>query len=367
MEFIDLKAQQERIRPALQARMSKVMEHGRYILGPEVAELEERLATYVGVRHCIGVANGTDALQLALLALGIGPGDEVITPSFSYVAAAEMIEIVGARTIFVDVDPRTYNIDPATITAAITERTKAIIAVDLYGQCANFEQIASIAEGHGIAVIEDAAQSLGALRAEVRAGSFGAIATTSFFPSKPLGCYGDGGACFTNDENLALALRQLRAHGQGKRYHHLRVGTNSRLDTLQAAILLAKMDVFDDELAARERVAARYSKLIAEAVGPSIVLPYIEPGNFSTYAQYTIAIDDRDGVASRLNAAGVPTAIHYPIPLARQPMFEGRSYPEFPVSDRSAERVLSLPMHPYLDNGTQDRVVAALASAFRPS
>lgn len=366
MEFIDLQAQQDRIRPSLEARMAAVLAHGRYILGPEVAELEGRLASYVGARHCIGVANGTDALQLALLALGIGPGDEVITPSFSYVAAAEMIELVGATTVFVDVEPASYNIDPEAIEAAITPRTRAIVAVDLYGQCADYDRIGDIAERHGIIVIEDAAQSFGASYKGRRAGSFGAIATTSFFPSKPLGCYGDGGACFTNDDAIALSLRQLRAHGQGKRYHHLRVGTNSRLDTLQAAILLAKLDIFDDELAARQRVAERYSQTISHVLrGDEVVLPQLAPHNSSPYAQYTIAVDDRDGVAARLNAAGVPTAIHYPIPLARQPMFAGRDFAPLPVSDRSAARVLSLPMHPYLDEATQDTVVAALVAAVR--
>lgn len=362
MEFIDLRGQQERIRPALQARMAAVLEHGRYILGPEVAELEAALADYCGVKHCIGVANGTDALQLALLALGIGPGDEVITPSFSYVAAAEMIEIVGARTVFVDIDPRTYNIDPAVIAAAITPRTKAIVAVDLYGQCPDYDAIHALADAHGVTVIEDAAQSFGATFKGRRAGSLAKIATTSFFPSKPLGCYGDGGACFTDDDSIARALRQLRAHGQGRRYHHLRVGTNSRLDTIQAAILLAKFAVFDDELARRQAVAARYSARLGAAVpADRITLPYLAPECTSPYAQYTIAVAERDAVAARLGEAGIPTAIHYPIPLARQPMFADRAYPDFPHSDRAAQTVLSLPMHPYLSEVEQDRVVDALA------
>lgn len=366
MEFIDLAAQQVRIKDALSARIDAVLAHGRYIIGPEVAELEARLAAYVGVKHCVAVANGTDAIQLALLALGVKAGDEVITPSFGYFAAAEMIELIGAKTVFVDIDPRTYNLDPDAIEAAITGRTRAIIPIDLYGQCADYDRIEAISTRHGIPVIEDAAQSFGGTYKGRRACSFGRIATTSFFPSKPLGCYGDGGACFTQDDDLAASLRQLRAHGQSRRYHHVRVGMNSRLDTLQAAILLAKLDVFEDELVARQEVAARYKAMISDRLSAvEVVLPYLEPFNTSPFAQYTVALSQRDRVIKILGEAGVPTVIHYPLPVSRQPVFEGRTVDDFPASDAAAARVVSLPMHPYLDEESQTRVVGALVSAVR--
>jgi UDP-2-acetamido-2-deoxy-ribo-hexuluronate aminotransferase len=366
VQFIDLATQQQRIREPLEQRIQAVLRHGHYILGPEVEELEERLAAIAGVSHCVGVANGTDAIQLALIALGVGPGDEVITPSFSYVAAAEMIEMVGATTVFVDVDPRTYNLDADLLEAAITPRTKAIIPVDLFGQCADYDRIEAVARRHGIAVIEDGAQSFGASYKGRPACSFGRIATTSFFPSKPLGGYGDGGACLTNDADLATVLRQLRAHGQGKRYHHLRLGMNSRLDTLQAAILLAKLDVFASEMTARNALGRRYTAMIGERLSPDEAAPpWVEPFNTSAFAQYTIAVEHRDRVAKSLSGAGIPTAIHYPLPVSRQPIFDHRSLPDFPVSDAAATRVISLPMHPYLDEHTQLRVVDALVLAVR--
>jgi len=366
VEFIDLAAQQARIHDDLRARIDAVLAHGRYILGPEVSELEQRLAAYVGIKHCVAVANGTDALQLALVALGVGAGDEVVTPAFGYFAAAEVIEFLGATTVFTDIDPRTYNLDPRALEAAVTERTRAIIPIDLYGQCADYDRIRAIADRHDIPVVEDAAQSFGATYKGRQACGFGRIATTSFFPSKPLGCYGDGGACFTDDDDLAASLRQLRAHGQSKRYHHVRVGTNSRLDTLQAAILLAKLDVFNDELVLRHAAAARYTQMIHERLSPEdVITPYIEPFNTSPFAQYTIALPEREKVISALGAAGIPTVIHYPIPVSRQPVFEGRVLDAFPVSDRAAAHVVSLPMHPYLDEATQTHVVEALVSAVR--
>jgi len=356
MEFIDLKTQQARIRDSIDARISKVLEHGRYIMGPEVAELEERLADYVGVRHAIGVASGTDALLIALMALGVGPGDEVITTPFSFIATAETIALLGARPVFVDVDPKTYNIDPTLIDAAITDRTRAIMPVSLYGQCADFDTINAISARHGLPVIEDGCQSFGATYKGRRSCGLSTIGCTSFFPSKPLGGYGDGGMCFTNDEALAKVMREIRVHGQDRRYHHPRLGVNGRLDTLQAAVLLAKLELFDEEVEARARIGARYTELLQDKV----VTPHVEPHNTSVYAQYTIEVDDRDRVQKMLKEAGIPTAVHYPVPLNRQPALTQDV--SLPNSERAAQRVMSLPMHPYLDAHDQIRVADALAS-----
>ena len=258
IEFIDLKNQQARIKDKIDAGIQRVLSHGQYILGPEVTELEDRLADFVGAKYCISCANGTDALQIVQMALGVGPGDEVITPGFTYVATAETVALLGAKPVYVDIDPRTYNLDPQLLEAAITPRTKAIIPVSLYGQCADFDAINAIASKYGIPVIEDAAQSFGASYKGKRSCNLSTVACTSFFPSKPLGCYGDGGAIFTNDDELATAIRQIARHGQDRRYHHIRVGVNSRLDTLQAAILLPKLEIFEEEIALRQKVAAEY-------------------------------------------------------------------------------------------------------------
>ncbi|MGB4345981.1 MAG: DegT/DnrJ/EryC1/StrS family aminotransferase, partial [Burkholderiaceae bacterium] len=260
IEFIDLKTQQARIRDKIDAGIQRVLAHGQYILGPEVAELEEKLAAFVGAKYCITCANGTDALQIAQMALGIGPGDEVITPGFTYIATAETVALLGAKPVYVDIDPRTYNLDPQLLEAAITPRTKAIIPVSLYGQCAAMDAINAIAAKHGIPVIEDAAQSFGATYKGKRSCNLTTIACTSFFPSKPLGCYGDGGAIFTNDDELAKVMRQIARHGQDRRYHHIRVGVNSRLDTLQAAILLPKLEIFEEEIQLRQQVAQTYDR-----------------------------------------------------------------------------------------------------------
>lgn len=344
IEFIDLKAQQTLIKDKIDAGIQRVLEHGQYILGPEVAELEEKLAAFVGAKHCISVANGTDALQIAQMAFGIGPGDEVITPGFTYIATAETVALLGAKPVYVDVDPRTYNLDPALLEAAITPRTKAIIPVSLYGQCADFDAINAIAAKHGIPVIEDAAQSFGATYKGKRSCNLTTVACTSFFPSKPLGCYGDGGAIFTNDDELAKRLRQIARHGQDRRYHHIRVGVNSRLDTLQAAILLPKLEIFPRELELREQAAQRYAHLLGKS---GIAAPFVEAYNVSAWAQYTVQVEARDQVQEHLKAAGVPTAVHYPIPLNRQPAVkdDGAS---LPVGDAVAQKVMSLPMHPYL-------------------
>ncbi|HMO13929.1 MAG TPA: DegT/DnrJ/EryC1/StrS family aminotransferase [Pirellulaceae bacterium] len=357
MQFCDLQAQRKRLRDKIDAGIQRVLEHGNFILGPEVNELEEKLAGYAGVKHCISCANGTDALQVAQMALGIGPGDEVISPGFTYIATAETIAILGAKPVYVDVDERTYNLDPNKLEAAITPRTKAIIPVSLYGQCADFDSINQIAERYGIPVIEDAAQSFGATYKGHKSCSLSLIACTSFFPSKPLGCYGDGGAIFTNDDELAKVIRQIARHGQERRYFHVRVGMNSRLDTLQAAILLPKLEILDDEIVMRQEVARRYDKLLA---GTGVLaLPMIEAHNVSAWAQYTIRVNDRDSLQAHLQANGIPTAVHYPIPLNLQPAVEDRGA-HLPTGDLVAKQVLSLPMHPYLSEEDQKRIAEQL-------
>lgn len=369
IDFIDLKAQQKRIYPELDRRMKAVLDHGHYIMGPEVGELEERLAAYVGVKHCITASSGTDTLLIALMALGIGPGDEVITTPFTFIATGEMIALAGAKPVFVDIDPRTYNIDPRLIESAITPRTKAIMPVSLYGQCADFDAINAIADRHNLPVIEDGAQSFGATYRGRRSCSLSTIGSTSFFPSKPLGCYGDGGALFTSDDSLAKAMREIRIHGQDRRYHHPRIGINGRLDTLQAAVLLAKLDVFDEEVEARARIGARYTELLnAEPKIANIsqpVTPYIESHTSSVFAQYTVQIEGRSEVQARLKEQGIPTAVHYPVPLHLQPVFAALNCPEvsFPVAESAAQRVMSLPMHPYLGQMEQDSIVDALLKA----
>ena len=355
MEFIDLKAQQLRIKTQLDSNIANVLAHGGYILGPEVAELEAKLADYVGAKHCISVANGTDALQIAQMALGIGAGDEVITPGFTYIATAETVALLKAKPVYVDVEERTYNLNPDLLEAAITSKTKAIIPVSLYGQCADFDRINAIAAKHGMPVIEDAAQSFGASYKGRKSCNLSTIACASFFPSKPLGCYGDGGAIFTNDDELAKVMRQIARHGQDRRYHHIRVGVNSRLDTLQAAILLAKLDIFDDEMRLRQEVAARYNALLNDA---GIASPYIEPHNISAYAQYTVRVKDRDAAQKILADAGIPTAVHYPIPLNKQPAVADDTV-SLPIGDLVAEQVMSLPMHPYLSEIDQSKIVNA--------
>ncbi|MEZ2691701.1 DegT/DnrJ/EryC1/StrS family aminotransferase [Psychrobacter faecalis] len=349
MQFIDLVAQQNRIKDKLNANIQKVLAHGKYILGPEVHELEEKLAEYTGAKYCITCANGTDALQIALMSLGIGSGDEVITPGFTYIATAETVALLGATPVYVDIDAKTYNLDPSLLEAAITSRTKAIIPVSLYGQCADFDAINQIAEKHNLPVIEDAAQSFGAIYKGKKSCSLSTIACTSFFPSKPLGCYGDGGAIFTNDEELATVIRQIARHGQNRRYHHIRIGVNSRLDTLQAAILLPKLEILDDEMQARRQVAATYTKLLNEA--GITTTPVIESHNKSAWAQYTIQVDNRDQAQAKLKKQGIPTAVHYPIPLNKQPAVASDA--KLPAGDAAAQRVMSLPMHPYLTETEQ--------------
>jgi len=361
MPFVDLAAQQDRLRVKIEQAIARVLAHGQYILGPEVGELEERLAAYCGAAHCVSVANGTDALQIALMALGIGRGDEVITPSFSYIATAEAVAVLGAKPVYVDIDPSTYTIDPVAIEAAVTPRTRAIIPVSLYGQCADFDAINAAAARHGLPVIEDAAQSFGARYKGRASCNLTTIACTSFFPSKPLGCYGDGGAMFTDDPGLAKVIRQIARHGQDRRYHHIRVGLNSRLDTLQAAILLPKLAILDDELDARDRVAGWYARVLP-ATGVSD-LPRVSGHNRSAWAQYTVRVERRDAVQAALKDAGVPTAVHYPLPLARQPAVADLAAGPLPHSDSAAATVLNLPMHPYMTEGDIVTVANALARA----
>lgn len=358
MKFIDLSVQQKRIKDKIESSIHNVLEHGQFILGPEVAELEKKLVEYTGAKHCITVANGTDALQIAQMAIGVGPGDEVITPGFTYIATAETVALLGAKPIYVDVCPKTYNLDPTKLEAAITTKTKAIIPVSLYGQCADFDAINAIADKYGIPVIEDAAQSFGASYKGKKSCNLSSIACTSFFPTKPLGCYGDGGAIFTNDDELALVMRQIARHGQDRRYHHIRVGVNSRLDTLQAAILLPKLDILSEEIELRNQVANMYTRLLNDL--GVFTTPFVEEHNTSSWAQYTIRVKNRNEVQKKLQEVGIPTAVHYPIPLNKQPAVAD-SHVQLPIGDEIAEDVMSLPMHPYLLEQEQRRVVQALA------
>ena len=359
MEFIDLRTQYRIIEDSVDARIHAVLEHGRFILGPEIPELESELACRTGSRHCISCASGTDALLIALMALGISPGDEVITSPFTFIATVEMIVLLGARPVFVDIDPRSYNLDPSRVASAITSRTRAVMPVSLYGQCADLDAMRDAAGG--LPVVEDAAQSFGASYRGRQSCNLSTIGCTSFFPSKPLGCYGDGGACFTNDADIATVMLEIRNHGQASRYNHVRLGINGRLDTIQAAVLLAKLEVFERELLLRAEVAERYR----ERLDGVVQTPWIEEGNRSVYAQYTIEVEDRELVANLLREEGIPTAIHYPIPAHLQPAFANLGYAkrDFPNSERAADRVLSLPMHPYLTAEEQDRICDAVKRA----
>ncbi len=366
LPFIDLASQQLAIRPLIERNVEKMLRHGQYVMGPEVTELETKLADYVGVKHCISASSGTDTLMIAMMALDIGDGDEVITTPFTFIATGEMIALLGAKPVFVDIDPRTYNIDPAKIEAAITPKTKAIMPVSLYGQCADFDAINAIADKHGLTVIEDAAQSFGATYKGRKSCALSTVGSTSFFPSKPLGAYGDGGALFTNDDVLAKVMREIRVHGQEKRYYHSRIGMNGRLDTMQAAVLLAKLERFDWEVEQRNKLGERYSGLINKQIGNNpqlnIVTPYVEPFNTSVYAQYTVLVKNREQVQQKLKEAGVPTAVHYPIPLHLQPAFASLGQGEgcFPISEALSKKVMSLPMGPYLSESDQLKVVEAL-------
>ena len=358
MQFIDLKTQSNRIENRLIDRFKAVLSHGAYVMGPEIGELEKKLATFVGVEHALAVASGTDALLIALMALGIGAGDEVITTPFSFFATAEVIALLGAKPVFVDIDPATYNIDAAHIEAAITSKTKAIMPVSLYGQCADFDEINALAKKHNLPVIEDAAQSFGATYKDRTSGGITTIGCTSFFPSKPLGCYGDGGACFTNDAELATRMKEIHSHGQSKRYYHTRLGINGRLDTIQAAILLEKLEIFPEEVSLRQQVAANYQELLPETVKR----PNIKAHNKSVYAQYTIEVANREKVQQALQEKGIPTAVHYPLGLHEQPIFKElyRATQSFPKTENASKCVMSIPMHPYLSIDDQKEICTAL-------
>ena len=343
--FFDLAAQQAVIKSQIDENIAQVLAHGKYILGPEVAELEERLCEYTGAKYCITCANGTDALQIALMAIGVGPGDEVITPAFSYIATAEATALLGATPIYVDVDPITFNINPALIEEKITAKTKAIIPVSLYGQPANFQAINKIARKHNLIVIEDGAQSFGSEQLGQKSCNLADIGCTSFFPTKPLGCYGDGGAVFTSDENLAKKIRMIARHGQSKRYYHELIGVNSRLDTIQAAVLLVKLQILDSEISAKMNFATMYNSILSSC--DAIKSPEVTQHNKSAWAQYTITTDNRDNLAAFLQDHGVPTAVHYPRPLNNQrATFDNNA--NVPNSEALSTKVLSLPMNAYM-------------------
>lgn len=362
MQFIDLKSQQALIRADLDQRIAKLLDHGQYILGPEVSEMEQQLADFAGVNQCVSAASGTDALLMALMALEIGPGDEVITTPFSFIATAEVIALAGATPVFVDVDPVSYNIDPDKIEAAISDKTRAIMPVGLFGLCADMDPINAIATSRGLPVIEDAAQSFGARYKDKRSCGLSTIGCTSFFPAKPLGCYGDGGACFTDDETIATRLREIRNHGQDRAYHHPRLGLNGRMDGMQAAVILAKMAIFDDEITARARIGARYSELLA---GANCITPTIAEGYDSVFAQYTLQVSNREAVQQALRDADIPSAVYYPITLDQQPALAERSRisGDLAVTHALAGKVMSLPMHPYLDDATQVQICDAVRAA----
>ena len=378
MQFIDLKKQQERIREKIESRIKNVLNSGQYIMGPEIKELEKKLAEYTGARHAIGCASGTDALLMALMAYEVGPGDAVFTTPFTFVATAEVISLLGATPVFVDIEPRTFNIDPDKLEQAIIAVEhggsqecplpigvdglvpKGVIPVDLFGQTANYSRINEAAEKHGLFVIEDACQSFGAEYKGQKACSLADIACTSFFPAKPLGCYGDGGMVFTDDDELAKKMISIRVHGSGTdKYDNIRLGINGRLDTMQAAILLAKFEIFPEEIELRQIAANRYSKLLKDCV----TVPFIADGCKSAWAQYCLVCDNREELKAKLKEQGIPTAIYYPIPLHLQGAYKYLGYEKgsFPVSERIAGSIFSIPMHPYLTEEEQKTIASVLA------
>jgi UDP-2-acetamido-2-deoxy-ribo-hexuluronate aminotransferase len=359
--FADLRSQYQAQKAEIDAAIARVLDHGRFIMGPEVEELEQALAAYTGSAQCIAVASGTEAMLISLMALGIGPGDEVIVPAFTFAATAEVVILAGATPVLVDIEPHTCNIDVSLVAAAITERTRAIIPVSLYGQVADMQEINALAERHGLAVIEDGAQSFGAEYQGRKSCAVSKLGCTSFFPSKPLGCYGDGGAIFTDDQGLAQACREIRVHGQSARYHHTRIGLGGRMDTLQCAIVLAKLKRFEWEIGGRMEIGERYNRLLGER---GVERVSQKQDRTSVFAQYTIFVDDRVAVQRALEAGGIPTAVHYPAPLSEQPAYRDRCvYGPLPHSGHVSRRVLSLPMHAYLEQPEQDRIVEAVAKA----
>ncbi|MCX6555336.1 MAG: DegT/DnrJ/EryC1/StrS family aminotransferase [Candidatus Aminicenantes bacterium] len=366
MHFIDLAAQQKRIRRQLEERIKKVLDHGQYILGPEIRELEEKLAAFVNMPHALSVASGTDALLMPLMVENIGPGDAVFTSTFTFIATAEVIGLLGATAVFVDIDNETFNIDPLKLERAIAKtvtegrlKPRGIIPVDLFGQPAEYRAIQAIAEKYGLFVLEDAAQSFGAEQNGKKAGSLARVAATSFFPAKPLGCYGDGGMIFTSKKDICDQLLSIRVHGQGvDKYTNVRLGINGRMDSLQAAVLLAKMEIFPEEIELRQEVAGRYNQLLAGTVK----VPRVLQENVSAWAQYSVLHPRRDEIVKKLRENGIPTAVYYPIPLHLQEAFAGLGYSQgdFPVAEKIADEIFSLPMHPYLEPQTQEEIVAAI-------
>jgi UDP-2-acetamido-2-deoxy-ribo-hexuluronate aminotransferase len=362
IEFIDLKAQYRALKESIDARIHKVLEHGQYILGPEVPEMEQKLAAYVGAKHCISCASGTEALLMSVLALGIGPGDEVITTPFTFAATAEMIVLAGAKPVYVDIERDTCLMDASKIEAKITPRTKAIMPVSLYGQVADMDAINAIAAKHKLAVIEDAAQSFGATYKGKKSCNLSTIGCTSFFPSKPLGCYGDGGAVFTNDDAIAKALREIRVHGQERRYYHTRIGVGGRMDTIQAAVILGKLERFDWEIDRRLALGTEYRKQLQEA-GAKVGLLAVRDDRDCVWAQFTVFVENREAAQKALQAAGVPTAVHYPMSLNRQPAYrDDASAAETVNSHWAGERVMSLPMSADLSPQQMQRIVTAVAA-----
>lgn len=359
MEFIDLKTQYQTLRESINGRIQAVLDHGQYIMGPEVKELEDKLSTYTGAKHCITVASGTEALLISLMAIGIKPGDEVITTPFSFIATAEVIVLLGAKPVFVDIEPDTCNINAVLIEAKITDKTKAIMPVSLYGQPADMDEINAIAEKHGLIVIEDAAQSFGATYKGKKSCNLSTIGCTSFFPSKPLGCYGDGGAIFTSDDALAQAMREIRVHGQSERYVHPRVGVGGRMDTLQSAILLSKLETFDWEIQRRIEIGDSYNSLLAEKVDKVTQ----RKDRTSVYAQYTVFVKNREKIQAALKVLEIPTAVHYPVPMNMQQAYKHLCCPECtPHSILAASHVMSLPMGPFLDDASIEIVVDSFLS-----
>lgn len=356
MEFADLKAQYRALHADIDERISRVLAHGKYILGPEVAELEEQLAAYTGAKYCISVANGTDALQIAYMAVGVGAGDEVIMPGFSYIATAEAAVLLGAKPVYVDIDPTTFHMDPNKLEQKISPRTKAIVPVSLYGRCADLDAINVIAQKYNIKVIEDAAQSFGATYNGKKSCALSDIGCTSFFPSKPLGCYGDGGAIFTSSEDLARDIRRIARHGQSRRYYHEVIGVNSRLDTIQAAVLLAKLQVFEAEIETRQIIAKRYSEKLFGLRG--VTIPGDALSGRSVWGQYTLIVEEREQLMDVLSRSNIPTVIHYPLPLNQQPAV--RNDERLENSDWASRRVLSLPFSAYLSVSDQEKICHAI-------
>ncbi|NJM09720.1 MAG: DegT/DnrJ/EryC1/StrS family aminotransferase [Bdellovibrionaceae bacterium] len=365
MPFIDLKAQYQALKQPIQERIQKVLDHGQFIMGPEVEELERKLNEFTGTKHSLACSSGTDAAIIAMMALGIGPGDEVIMPAFSFIATAETVVLCGATPVYVDIDPKTYNLDTKHLKAALSPKTKAIQPVSLYGQPADMDEINAFAAQHGLTVIEDAAQSFGATYKGKRSCNLSKVGVTSFFPAKPLGCYGDGGAIFTNDDNLAEAMREVRVHGQKQRYIHTRIGVNGRLDTLQCAILLPKLERFPWELEQRTRIANRFNRAFSELEKRNVVLPLLTDNRTSAWAQYTLQVPRRAEFQKFMQEHGIPTSVHYPRTMPDQPGYEGLGRTlNIEISRTMADSVVSLPMYPDMTDEIQDYVIEHVGKFF---